>query len=171
MSIDLDGGKAFEISTVIGRYKDYLNEQQMSLDSYATRRLKLCPKKHFGDNIAFHQPQDRTKSELPYSSAISLQYAITSASKCNAASTERMSCEQPSVEIVDCSDRVKLLYRAAKLIKSDITDCRGISIRPPSVVDVSLINAKALIPDIIYWLQRWIIAKPEKEDDDDFSSQ
>ena len=37
MSIDLDGGKAFEISTV----KDYLNEQQMSLDSYITRRLKL----------------------------------------------------------------------------------------------------------------------------------
>ena len=31
MSIDLDGGKAFEMSTVIGRYNDYLNEQQMSL--------------------------------------------------------------------------------------------------------------------------------------------
>ena len=41
MSIDLSGGKAFEISTVIGIYKDYLNEQQMSLDSYTTRRLKL----------------------------------------------------------------------------------------------------------------------------------
>ena len=39
--IDLDGGKVFEISTVIGIYKDYLNEQQMSLDSYTTRRLKL----------------------------------------------------------------------------------------------------------------------------------
>ena len=41
MSIDPDGGKAFEISTVIGIYKDYLNEQQMSLYSYTTRRLKL----------------------------------------------------------------------------------------------------------------------------------
>ena len=56
MSIDLDGGTAFEISTVIGRYKGYLNEQQMSRDSYTTRRLKLRSKKHFGDNIAFHQP-------------------------------------------------------------------------------------------------------------------
>ena len=82
-----------------------------------------------------------------------------------------MSCEQPSVEMVDCSDRIKLLYRAAKLIKSEVTDFRGISIRPPSVADVSLTNAKALIPDIIYWLQRWVIAKLEKEDDDDFSSQ
>ena len=113
MSIDLDSGKAFEISTVIGRCKDYLNEQQMYIDSYTTRRLKLRLKKHFGVNIAFHQPSDRTKSELPYSSAISLQYAITSASKCNAASTERMS----GCSMVACSDRVKLLYRAAKLIK------------------------------------------------------
>ena len=56
MSIDLDGGKACEMSTVIGRYNDYLNEQQMSLDSYTTRILKLRLKKHFGDNIAFHQP-------------------------------------------------------------------------------------------------------------------
>ena len=32
MSIDLDGGKAFEMSKVIGIYNDYLNEQQMSLD-------------------------------------------------------------------------------------------------------------------------------------------
>ena len=56
MFIDLDGGKVFEMSTVIGRYNDYLNEQQMYLDSYTTRRLKRRLKKHFGDNIAFHQP-------------------------------------------------------------------------------------------------------------------
>ena len=36
MSIDLDGGKAFEMSMVIGRYNDYLNEQHMSLNSYQT---------------------------------------------------------------------------------------------------------------------------------------
>ena len=70
MSTDLDGGKAFEMSTVIGRYNDYLNEQQMSLDSYTTQRLKLRLKKHFGDKIVFHQPYGRTISELLYSSAI-----------------------------------------------------------------------------------------------------
>ena len=71
MSTDLDGGKAFEMSMVIGRYKDYLNEQQMSLHSYTTQRLKLRLKKHFGDKSVFHQPYDRTISELLYSSAIS----------------------------------------------------------------------------------------------------
>ena len=90
MSTDLDGGNAFEMSTVIGRYKDYLNEQQMSLDSYTTQRLKLQVKKHFGDKIMFH----RTKPELLYSSDISLQDVINSAYKCNAAATARVSCEQ-----------------------------------------------------------------------------
>ena len=41
VSTDLDGGKAFEMSTAIGRYNDYLNEQSMSLDSYTTRRLNF----------------------------------------------------------------------------------------------------------------------------------
>ena len=72
--------------------------------------------------------------------------------------------------MVDCSDWVKLLYRAAKLIKSEITDCRGISIRPPSVAYLSLKKAKSYIPDSLYWLLRWVIAKSEKEDDNDFSS-
>ena len=71
MSTDLDGGKAFEMSMVIRRDNDRLNEQQMSLDSYTTQRLKLRLKKHFGDKIVFHQPYDRTISELLYSSAIS----------------------------------------------------------------------------------------------------
>ena len=71
MSTDLEGGKAFETSTVIGRSNDHLNEQQMSLDSYTTQRLKLRLKKHFGDTIVFYQPYDRTISELLYSSAIS----------------------------------------------------------------------------------------------------
>ena len=88
MSTDLDGGNAFEMSTVIGRYKDYLNEQHMSLNSYTTQRLKLRLNKHFGDKIVFHQPYDRTKSELLYSPAISLQDVINSAYKCNAAAIE-----------------------------------------------------------------------------------
>ena len=71
MSTDLDNGKAFEMAKVIRRYKEYLNEQQMSVDSYITQRLKLRLKKHFDDKIVFHQPYDRTISELLYSNAIS----------------------------------------------------------------------------------------------------
>ena len=62
------------------------------------------------------------------------------------------------------------MYRAAKLIKSETADCRGKSIRPPSVVYLSLTKTKSLISDKLYWLLRWVIAKPAKEDDDDFSS-
>ncbi len=138
MSTDLDGGKAFEMATVIGRYTDYQNEQQkMSLDSYTTQRLKLRLNKHFGDKMVFHQPYDRTKSELLYSTAISLQDVINSAYKCNAAAIERVSCEQPSFEMADC-DRVKLLYHAAQLIKSEITDASVPQWRTSSMAHASM---------------------------------
>ena len=137
MSTDLDGGNAFEMSTVIGRYKDYLNEQQMSLNSYTTQRLKLRLNKHFGDKIVFHQPYDRTKSELLYSTAISPQDVINSAYKCNAAATERVFCEQPSFEMADC-DRVKLLYHAAQLIKLEITDASVPQWRTSSMAHASM---------------------------------
>ena len=108
MSTDIDGGKAFETPMVIGRYKEYLNEQHMYIDSYTTQRLKIRLKKHFSDKIVFHQPYDRTISELLYSIAISdipsrcHQLCLQVPRRCN---TERMSGEQPSVEMVDC-DRV-----------------------------------------------------------------
>ena len=137
MSTDLDGGNAFEMSTVIGRYNDYLNEQQMSLNSYTTQRLKLRLNKHFGDKIVFHQPYDRTISWLMYSTAISLQDVINSAYKCNAAAIERVSCEQPSFEMAGC-DRVRLLYHAAQLIKSEITDASVPQWRTSSMAHASM---------------------------------
>ena len=137
MSTGLDGGNAFEMSTVIGRYKDYLDEQQMSLNSYTTQRLKLRLNKHFGDKMVFHQPYDHTISELLYSTAISLQYGINSAYKCNAAATEGVFCEQPSFEMAD-RDRVKLLYHASQLIKSEITDAFVPQWRTSSMVHASM---------------------------------
>ena len=137
MSTDLDDGNAFEMSTVIGRYKDYLSEQQMSLNSYTTQRLKLRLNKHFGDNIVFHQPYDRTISWLMYSTAISLQYVINSAYNCNAAAIESVSCEQPSFEMAGC-DRVRLLYHAAQLIKSEITDASVPQWRTSSMAHASM---------------------------------
>ena len=56
------------------------------------------------------------------------------------------------------------------IVEWHLTDCHGISIRSLNVVDLSLTKAKSLIADSLYWLLRWVIAKPEKEDNDDFSS-
>ena len=103
------------MSTAIGRYKDYLNEQHMSLDSYTTQRLKLRLNKHCVPSaIRSHYIRasvlDRyipSRCHQPY--------------KCNAAATERVLCEQPLFEKAD-RDRVKLLYHAAKFIKYEITD-------------------------------------------------
>ena len=83
MSTDLDGGKAFSMSTVIVRYNDYMNEQHMSLDSCTTRRHKLRLKKHFGDNIAFHShrialnPSFCTQAPYPFKMSSTLPTSAT----------------------------------------------------------------------------------------------
>ena len=53
---------------------------------------------------------------------------------------------------------------------SEINDCQGILVRPPSIIYLTLTKSKSLIPDSLYWLVRWVIPKPEKEGEDEFSS-
>ncbi len=52
----------------------------------------------------------------------------------------------------------KLIYSTALLIKREIASCVGISSRPLDVMDVSLSKAKAILPDNLYWLLRWIVS-------------
>ena len=66
----------------------------------------------------------------------------------------------------ESDERTRLLYRVAKLIKGDITDCQGISIRPPNLHDLTLISARSLIPESLYWILRWIILNPSSEEDE-----
>ena len=60
-------------------------------------------------------------------------------------------------------------YSTDILIKSEIKDCQGISVRSPSIMDLTLTKPNSLLPDSLYWLIRWVIAKPENEGDDEFS--
>ena len=169
ISADLNGGKAFDMTILLDRYNHFLRGQGVAVDSYTTQRLKLRLKKHFGDDIVFHKPYDLSKSELLYSSSISLQDVINSAYQCNTATATGVPRKQPTTAMDDC-DRVSLLYRTAKLIKSEINECQGISVRPPNIMDLTLTKSKSVIPDSLDWLLRWVIAKPEKEDEDEFSA-
>jgi hypothetical protein len=166
ITTELQHGKAFETSTLLSRYKAILQERGVMAESYTGQRLKLRLKKHFGGDIVFHQADDRTKSELLYLSSISLQDILNSAYQSNSAIGEH----PPTVAAMDDGDPVKLLYRTTKLIKSEINDCPGISVRPPNIADLSLTKSKSLIPDKLYCLLRWIITNPDKEGEGDLSS-
>ena len=54
----------------------------------------------------------------------------------------------------EVSDRTKLLYKAAMIIKSDINGRTGISIQPLHLNDLTSQTSKQVVPESLYWLLR-----------------
>lgn len=104
ITMELQHGKAFETSALLIRYKTMLQEQGVISESYTSQRLKLRLNKYFGDDIVFHQPHDRTKSELLYSSSISIKDILNSVYQSNSAIGEH----PPTVAAVHEDDPVRV---------------------------------------------------------------
>ena len=62
-------------------------------------------------------------------------------------------------------DQYRLIYHVAKIIKSDVSTCKGIITKPPNASDISLAKCKSVIPESLYQLLRLIISKPEKDEE------
>ena len=140
-------------------YKDLLKQRaDIDADSYTRQKLKRQFEKHYGNDIVFHQPQDRKRSELLYSSSISIRDVINSAYEQRYSSYK--SAEQPGP---GQNDRTRLLHHTATLIRSDVSKCQGISSNPPCVDNMSLEASRSAFPDSLYWLLRTIVANPETE--------
>ena len=95
----------------------------------------------------FHQPSDKSKPELVYSSQISVQDVI------NAAVTR-----PTTPEAAGAMDKTLQIFHTAKIIKNEIKACKGISIRPLNNNDINLESAKSIVPQSLYLFLRWIIA-------------
>ena len=113
-------------------------------------------KNHYLDSVIFYKQPDPSKPELIYSSSISVQSIINAAAsfpRCHD-HTESSKAEQADTEI----EKLKVLYHAAQILKSDIKTCKGISIQPLSVSDISLDSGRRLLPDSLYSLLSWIVS-------------
>ena len=170
---ELRYGKAFDMKTLLTKYKALLNSKGVAAESYSSQNLKHRMKRYFGDEIVFHTPYDRTKSELVYSSSISLQDVFNAAyQQQSSTSTTEQDYREPR-SLFD-TDHTRLIYNTAKLIRSEISNCHGIPIRPPNMDDLSMTKSRSAIPESLYWLLRWITTNPKKDkklggyqDDDD----
>ena len=56
-------------------------------------------------------------------------------------------------------EKLEVLYHAAQILKSDIKTCKGISIQPLSVVDISLDSGRHLLPDSLCSFLCWIVSE------------
>ena len=74
LAAGIDQGRAYNMMSLLGKYRDILTEKgAANPESYTTQNLKIRLQKHFSTMIVFHQPADRSKSELVYSSSVNIQ--------------------------------------------------------------------------------------------------
>ncbi|CAH3155591.1 unnamed protein product [Porites lobata] len=145
----LDNGRAYDMSSLLTMYQHILKSKGIDADSYTKHKLKLRMQSHFGDDIVFHQQFDKKKPELVYSSKISLQDVINSAALELHTSNKQV--------ISDEANARNCIFEAAKIIKHEIKECKGISTRPLDVSDLNEETVRRLVPNDLYWLLRWII--------------
>ena len=129
------------MSSLLSRYRERLDDKGINAESYSKQRLKLRLQKHFGDNIVFHQHPDKSKPEIIYSSTISVQDVLNA----SAQNTDVRSGKK-------ISDDAEQFVNVTRRIKEDIRKCKGITLRPLNVDDVSLESARRIVPRSLYWL-------------------
>ena len=61
------------------------------------------------------------------------------------------------------TDRKRVLYQAAMIVKADINETTGIAIQPLQTAELSLEASKASVPDSLYWLLRLIVSSEDTE--------
>ena len=150
ISPKLQAGVAFEMSELITKFRNRLSECECSdPEAYRPEKLKSHLQKHFGSKITFHIRSAANKSELVYSSSITLQTAI---GKRDILKQREMSTaieedlELPKKLTVDDS-----IYHTAEKLRCSIDQIEGLTLNP--CVDSSDIcggKAEHIVPHMLY---------------------
>lgn len=72
-------GRAYDMVSLLSMYKGLLAKKGIDASSYTKQHLKKRLQHRFTTSIVFHQPFDKSKPELLYSSEISVQDVINAA--------------------------------------------------------------------------------------------
>ena len=103
----------------------------------------------------FHQHPNRRKPDVIYSRNISLQDVLNASAAQNARSVNNVSI-----------NTAQQIVNTARLVKEEIRECSGITLRPLNVDDVSPESSRKIISPSLYWLVRLMITSDESRVDD-----
>ena len=146
------------------RYQEILSANGSTEEKYRSEKLKKRLRNHFQEDIVFHKQPDPSKPELVYSSTLSVKDILNAAADASTFNTE----PKKSKEDPDMSEdgKMKVLFKAAQILKGDIKGSKGIPIQPLSVDDVSLVRGREVIPDSLYQFLCWLISKQNEPEMD-----
>lgn len=154
----LSKGKVYDMNYLLDGYREALRVKGVtSASNYRSSKLKKRIINYFSDAIVFQKQSDPSKPELVYSSDLS----VASIVKTSTSSTAEVNYDMDSIQDVE-QDKKNILFHAAQIIKNDIKDCAGISIKPLCVDDISIVNAQKLIPDSLRSFLSDVISGSEK---------
>jgi hypothetical protein len=160
---NINSGKAYDMTSLLSVYKDALVRRGIEAESYTRQKLKLRLEKHFGNSIVFHQSNDMSKPELVYSSTVSLQDVINAAFMKSSHPLDTMDTSTPRTTVSPRLDRTTLIHRTAKLVQQEIMECQGVQTVPLDMNCLTLSASKAMIPESLYCLLRWIVGREDRE--------
>ena len=163
---EIESGKAYDMNGLLAMFQRELERMGNYSKSYTKQKLKARLMVHFQKQLVFHQPPQQSKPEIVYSSKISLIDVLNATSNSPLPDT---SSSMTKVQNEATSNLLDIYYIAVQ-IRQDILKCKGIDINPLNVGDLQLDTAKALLPQSLYWLIRWIVTGEQYSDSSSLSA-
>ena len=130
-------GRAYDMSSLLLKYQDILKERGVDGASYTKHRLKERLKRYFG--CEFFQQANKCKSEIVYSSALSIHDLIN-----EAAATEIQTTASNSVNYESAD--YQQIRNVAGRVREEIRKSNGIKLRPLDAKEICLETAKRIVP-------------------------
>ena len=141
MDKHLSTGRALNIQDLLSKYKLLLKEENYEgFDAYTTQKLKLRITSHYGSKVCF--TNEINQKQFVYNSDVSIANAINVA-----ANYKQMLSDNQLIENSE-SNVIKILERAAEILKREIKSVDGISIHPLDPADISEVKIDALVPEM-----------------------
>ena len=144
--------------SLLNKYQEILTQKGTdSPESYTTQNLKIRLQKHFSTSTVFHQPADRSKSELVYANTVNIQDVLNAWAVFQSPENGNVSVNNGN-ETLQSSE----IRHVASLIKQEMKKCTGINTKPLNTQDVSMETARQLIPDSLYLLIKQLVVSDKR---------
>ena len=156
LNTGIEQGRAYDMMSLLDKYRDILTQKgATNPESYTTQNLKIRLQKHFSNAIVFHQPAERSKSELVYLSSVNVQNVLNAWAVFKPPANGNISVNNETLQSSE-------IHCVASLIKQEIKKCTGIPTRPLNTQDVSMKASRQLIPDCLYLLIKLLVTADKR---------
>ena len=115
---EVKSGKAYDMNTLLTKYKELLQRKQVDGEGYTRQKLKSRLQSHFGDSLVFQQPFVRTEPEFVYSSSLSLFGVINAVYRLSSSEPQAM-IETKATDKPPPNNLTQMIYAVSKAIRNE----------------------------------------------------